>query len=421
MLRYLYSFLFYLMVPYILVRLWWRSRRNRDYKKRVAERFAYLHIPKKWQHGLWIHAVSVGEVMAILPLVKAVLHKHPKLPIIMTTMTPTGAARVTAQLSEQVFHCYVPYDLPTVVARFLKRTQPKAMMLVETELWPNILHQCQKRHIPVLMANARLSERSYRGYARLGRVIQQMLSAITILATHAQADAERFINLGMDPAHVVVTGSIKFEIKIPSSVIEQSEVVRRALGVNRPIWIAASTHESEEEQVLDAHKLVLQKIPNALLVLVPRHPERFDSVFELIKKRGFKNVRRSNDAPCTDNVQVYLGDTMGDLILLFAAVDLAFVGGSLIERGGHNLLEPAALGLAGITGFSNFNFADISKMLIEAKAVVQVNNATELAHSVEDLLQDSQTRSEMGEQGRRVIEKNRGALAKHMALLEKMI
>jgi 3-deoxy-D-manno-octulosonic-acid transferase len=338
----------------------------------------------------------------------------------MTTMTPTGGARVRSNLGNSVFNCYVPYDIPTVVARFLKRAQPKLLMLVETELWPNILHQCQANHIPVLMANARLSERSYQRYTRIKKTTQKMLAAVSILATHAKEDGERFMKLGMPAEKIVVTGSIKFEIQIPSSTIEQAEVIRRALGNHRPIWIAASTHEGEDGQILDAHKLVLAQIPNALLVLVPRHPERFDNVFELVKKQSLTVVRRSSQLHCSADTQVYLGDTMGELLLLFAATDVAFVGGSLVPRGGHNLLEPAALGRACITGHSNFNFAEISKIMLQSQAAVQVENSTALAQAVIDLLHNSEQRAKMGEQGLKVIEQNRGALAKHIALLEEL-
>jgi 3-deoxy-D-manno-octulosonic-acid transferase len=416
--RRLYSVLIYLAIPFILLRLWWRSRKSPAYNRRWRERFALENVPKEWQHGLWVHAVSVGEVLASVPLVKAIHQQYPHLPVVMTTMPPTGSARVKANFADSVFHVYVPYDIPGVINRFLNKVQPRAVMILETELWPNILHYCKKRNVPVMMANARLSEKSFLGYAKFAKATKDMMSAITILATHAKADAERFAKLGMDENRITVTGSIKFEIKIAASILEQADVLRNQLGGNRLNWIAGSTHEGEDVQVLEAHKTVLKDFPNALLVLTPRHPERFNNVYELAKKEGFNVARRSAGEPCTTDTQVYIGDTMGELMLFFAAVDLAFIGGSLVNSGGHNLLEPASLGVASLTGPSNFNFADITKMMLNAKAVRQVDNSYALAQQVINLFHHSTARAEMGERGRQVIEQNKGALGAHLALLE---
>lgn len=418
--RILYSILFYLALPLVFLRLFMRSRKAKDYGKRWQERFAHQDIPTEFQHGLWVHAVSVGEVLASVPLVKAIHQRYPDLPIIITTMTPTGSARVKANFADSVYHCYVPYDLPRVVKRFLNKAKPKALMLLETELWPNILYGCKKYQVPVFFANARLSEKSFRGYSRIASVTRKMLSAVTILAAHAKADAERFIQLGMPEQRVTVTGSIKFELKVPASILEKAEVLRKALGQQRPTWIAGSTHEGEDEQILAAHKQVLAAIPNALLIISPRHPERFADVADMAKKEGFSVITRSSGEPCVDDVQVMIGDTMGELMLFYAAIDVAFVGGSLVNHGGHNLLEPASLGIASITGFSNFNFADITSMLLNAKATLQVNNSDELAKTVIELLQNSNERFDMGERGRRVIDQNKGALAANLALLESL-
>ena len=424
--RYLYSFLFYCAVPLIFVRLWRRSRRAKAYGKRWKERFAFIELPDSARQGLWIHAVSVGEVLAAVPLVKAIRQHYPTLPIVMTTMTPTGSARVQANFNDTVYHFYVPYDLPTVVHRFLARVQPCAAIFLETELWPNIFYQCKKNNIPLMLANARLSESSARGYAKVKSLTSKMLSAITILGAHATIDAARFIQLGMEPQRVHVTGSIKFEIKVPTSILEQGEALRRFLnnsheGSNRPIWIAASTHEGEEDQILETHRKVLDALPNALLILTPRHPERFERIVQLAKKRGFITVSRSRGDACTANTQVFIGDTMGELMLFFAAVDVAFIGGSLVPNGGHNLLEPAALGVATLTGPATFNFVDITRMLLDARAAIQIQNSDELAQQVIYLLQHSDERSEMGERGREVIEANRGALAANLLLIEKLI
>jgi 3-deoxy-D-manno-octulosonic-acid transferase len=416
--RIFYSCLFYLLIPFVFIRLWWRSRKAKDYGKRWHERFALQDIPKEWQHGLWVHAVSVGEVMAAVPLVKAVHQQYPDLPVLVTTMTPTGSARVKANFDDSVYHCYIPYDLPSVVRRFLQRAKPRALMLLETELWPNILHQCKQNNIPVMLANARLSQKSFLGYHRFAGVAKQMLDNIAVLAAHAKPDAARFIELGMDPAKVTVTGSIKFELKVSASILEKAEVLRKMLGSQRPIWIAASTHVGEEEQLLAAQQQVLAQIPEALLILTPRHPERFDDVYQLAVKQGFKVQRRSAHEACAPDTQVFIGDTMGELMLFFAAIDVAFLGGSLVEHGGHNLLEPASLGVATIIGPSTFNFSEITKMLVDAGATLSVPDSDALATSVVKLLQSSNERFDMGERGRTVIDQNKGALGAHLALLE---
>ncbi len=419
--RYLYNIVFYLAVPFIFLRLCWRSRKADGYRQRWRERFAYLNVDKQWRHGLWVHAVSVGEVLASVPLVKAVQRGYPDLPIVFTTMTPTGSARVKANFADSVYHTYVPYDLPTVIKRFLKKLAPCAVVILETELWPNMLYQCRSRQIPVMLANARLSEKSYRGYKKFATTTKRMLDAVTILAAHAPADTKRFINLGMDPNRVSVAGNIKFEITVPASILEQAEVLRGFLGRNRPIWIAASTHQGEEEQILQAHRSVLQTHPDALLILVPRHPERFYTVFQLAVKKAFNTVRRSSGEVCNNITQVFLGDTMGELMLFFAASDLAFVGGSLVDTGGHNLLEPASLGIATITGPSYYNFTAVTQRLLAAHAAVKIDSSEALPAQVIQLLQDSNMRAKMGERGRRVIAQNRGALAAHLALLEKLL
>ncbi len=418
--RRFYTLLFYLLVPFILLRLWWRARHAKAYAKRWRERFAYIHVPQEWQQGLWVHAVSVGEVLAAVPLVKALQQQYANLPIVLTTMTPTGSARVKANFADNVFHTYVPYDLPHVVKRFLHKVKPRALMILETELWPNILYQCKRQGIPVMLANARLSQQSFKGYAKFPKLTREMLSSITTLAAHATSDGERFIKLGIDAKKVSVTGSIKFEINVPASILEQAQVLRNSLGQSRSIWVAASTHQGEDEQVLTAHQEVLRILPDALLILVPRHPERFNGVYQLAIKQSFTTMRRSTNDVCTAETQVFLGDTMGELMLFFAASDLAFVGGSLVNTGGHNLLEPASLGIASITGPSYFNFADVTRMLLDAKAAVKVNNSSELAQQVITLLKDSRIRTEMGERGRNVIAENRGALSAHLTLLKKL-
>lgn len=407
--RPLYSLILYLITPLALLRLAWRGLRAPDYRRRWPERFGFF--PAAVQGGaIWIHAVSVGEFQAALPLIKALMARYPETRLAVTTTTPTGSARVKAALGDAVFHVYAPYDLPGAVRRFLGRVRPRAAIVMETELWPNLFHACRARDIPLILANARLSERSAAGYRRIARLTSTTLGCITAIAAQGEADAQRLISLGADAARVRVTGNIKFDITLPADLPEQAAALRRDLGKARSVWIAASTHEGEDEVILEAHALVRQCLPDALLVIVPRHPERFAKVAQLTRKQGYGVVLRSEQRPCTGTTAVFIGDSMGELMLFYAAADTAFVGGSLITRGGHNMLEPAALGLPVISGPHTFNFAQISHMLIEAGAARQVHDARELAEAVIDYLEDAGLRRSAGEKGRQIVAQNRGAL-----------
>lgn len=415
-----YTTLLYLVLPFALLRLLWRSLKAPDYRKRWKERFG-LFAPFDANDTLWIHAVSVGEVQAAVPLVKLLQDRYPEQAIVITTTTPTGSRRVKELFGDDLFHVYAPYDLPLIIERFIQRAKPRIMVLMETEIWPNLLATCKQHGIPSLLANARLSQRSATGYARLGGFARQTFGNISWVAAQTAADAERFVQLGVEPPRILVTGSIKFDARLPRSLNEQAEVIRRAWGHERPVWVAASTHEGEDEQVLQAHKQIQQQQPDALLVLVPRHPERFDSVATLCKKRGFKVVRRSDQTPCTPETSLFLGDSVGELPMFLAGADVAFMGGSLVKHGGHNMLEPAALGVPVVFGPHNFNFAAISKLLLEADAAAMVNHADELAVVVEAWLSDASERSRIGENGRRVVEQNRGALSKLVDLIDALL
>jgi 3-deoxy-D-manno-octulosonic-acid transferase len=413
--RRLYTLLLYLALPLVLLRLLWRSLRAPGYRRRWAERFGLFEPPPAWG-GIWIHAVSVGEVQAVQPLIRRLLDEHPGVPLTVTTTTPTGSARVTEQLGDQVFHVYFPYDLPLALTAFIRRVRPAVLLMVETEIWPNLLHQCRRHGIYTVLGNARLSQRSARRYAMLGRFARATFAEIDCVAAQAEADAEHFRALGVDPRQVFVTGSIKFDMRIPASLEEQVEVLRREWG-GRPVWIAASTHEGEDERVLRAHRRVLERFPGALLVLVPRHPERFDRVAGLCRRERLRLARRSRHAEYDAHSQVYLGDSMGELTLLLGAADVAFVGGSLVRTGGHNMLEASAQGVAVCFGPHVFNFAAISRMLLDAGAAVQVADEDALAEQVMDWFGDASARSEVGERGRRVVARNRGALGRLLDLL----
>jgi 3-deoxy-D-manno-octulosonic-acid transferase len=320
-----------------------------------------------------------------------------------------------------VEHRYAPVDLPWVVRRFLRAYRPRLLILVETEIWPNLIHHAKQGEVPILLANARLSSRSARRYHRVAGLTREALRDITVIAPHGEADAERFTVLGARANQVAVTGSIKFDIHLPGSLREHADVMRRDWGGQRPIWIAASTHEGEDEMILRAHALVRQRIPEALLVLVPRHPERFARVAQLVEEAGFSLVRRSEQRPCNEDTAVFLGDSMGELTLFMGASDLAFIGGSLVPHGGHNILEAAAQGVAVVFGPHMFNFSEICELFLSQKAAVQVDSVDALARQVSEWLGDASERSRLGEKGRALVDSNRGALERLMGLVDRLL
>jgi len=413
----LYTLLVHLALPLVLLRLFWRGLRAPGYRRGWGERFGRIASPPA-PGGVWIHAVSVGEVQAISTLVRQLLRSRPDLPITLTTTTPTGAERVQALFGDEVTHCYFPYDLPWIMARFLAAVRPALAVLVETEIWPNLLRGCRQRGIPVMLANGRLSERSARGYQRVGRFAREVFRQLHLVAVQSRSDAERFMRLGLPAERVRVTGSIKFDMRIPASLVEQTDVMRRVFGEGRPVWVAASTHEGEEEQVLEAHSQVLEALPSALLVLVPRHPERFDRVAGLCRRWGLTSLRRSAGEPPGAEIQVLVGDTMGELTLFLGAADAAFIGGSLVEVGGHNMLEASAQGVPVAFGPHVFNFAVIAELLREKGGAVQVADGAELGRVMARWLADASERSRIGEHGRRVVERNRGALERLFHLIQ---
>jgi len=413
--RTLYTLLFHLGLPLVFLRLLWRAWRAPAYSRRIGERFA-IGLPPFKPGGIWVHAVSVGESIAAAPMIRELMRRYPELPMTVTCMTPTGSERIRALFGDSVQHCYLPYDLPWAAARFLMRVRPQLAVVMETELWPNHIHQCAVRGIPMALANARLSERSTRGYARFARLTAPMLAELSFIAVQTAAEAERFCRLGARPECVEVTGSIKFDISIDPALPEAATALRNHWGAaGRPIWIAASTHAGEDDILLAAHRQLLAAHPDALLILVPRHPERFGAVYELCRKQNFSAVRRSLDESPETTTQVLLGDTMGELLFLYALSDVAFVGGSLVPTGGHNLLEPAALGKPVLTGPHLFNFLDIAAQLRDAGALCEITSASELAAAIEALWNDPERAERMRSAGFSVLHNNQGALARLLA------
>jgi 3-deoxy-D-manno-octulosonic-acid transferase len=417
--RTLYTLMFHLGLPLVALRLWLRARKAPAYRQRIGERFA-VGLPAMRRGGIWVHAVSVGESIAAAPMIRALLERYPDAPITVTCMTPTGSERIRAMFAQEprIQHCYLPYDLPCAAGRFLDHVQPRLGIIMETELWPNHIAQCARRGIPVMLANARLSERSARGYGRFARLTRPMLAQMSGFAVQTEVEARRFIDLGARPECVTVTGSIKFDLSIDPQLLESAARVREQWQTaGRPVWIAASTHAGEDESVLAAHQQVLASHPDALLILVPRHPERFGSVHDLCQQQGFATVRRSTGQDVNPATSVLLGDTMGELLFLYALADVAFVGGSLVPNGGHNLLEPAALAKPVLSGPHLFNFLEIAGMLRSAGALEEVNDATALAAAVQRLFDQRQLAESMASAGLNVMKANQGALQRLLDLI----
>lgn len=419
--RLLYTLLLHLALPLIALRLALRARKAPTYARRINERFS-LGLPSMKPGGIWVHAVSVGESIAAAPMIRALQAHYPELPITVTCMTPTGSERIQALFGASVQHCYLPYDLPWAAARFLNRMQPRLAVVMETELWPNHIHQCAKRGIPVALANARLSERSARGYARFGKLTAPMLAELSLIAVQTQTEAQRFLTLGARPECVEVTGSIKFDLKIDAELLQRADALRQQWqATTRPIWIAASTHAGEDEIILAAHHQLLKSRPDALLILVPRHPERFNAVHNLCMNQSLTTRRRSTGEAVQASDQVLLGDTMGELLFLYALADIAFVGGSLVANGGHNLLEPAALGKPVLSGPHLFNFLEIAAQLREAGALNEVENAGQLADKVVALLNEPSEMQRMSQAGLSVLKANQGALQRLLEGLQRLL
>jgi 3-deoxy-D-manno-octulosonic-acid transferase len=415
----LYNVIIYLAAPFAILVQLWRGLRDPSYRGGLAERFGFG--PAVAGPVIWVHAVSVGEVQAAQPLVGELRRRHPACRVLITTVTPTGAARARLLFGNDVQLCYVPFDLPGSVRRFFDRVQPKLAMILETELWPNLYGECGRRSVPLVLASARVSPRSIGKYRRLMSLFRRTLSHGIVIAAQSEADADRFRSIGADPARTHVTGNIKFDFQPPAGIEERGRHWRDLNLSGRPVWVAGSTHEGEEAIVLDAHRQVLARFPDALLILVPRHPQRFEPVRDLLAKRRETTVFRSRGDIVEPHTRVLLGDTMGELMMFYAASDVAFVAGSLAPIGGHNLLEPASVGRPVLTGPHNFNGEEIAQLLVDAGAARIVANTRQLAQAVVALLGDAERRKVMGAAGRAVLDSNRGALDRLLTLVDPLL
>ena len=412
--KFIYSLLLYIVSPFFLYSLYKKKTGKPAVGARWKEHFGITpKLPEPQKEVMWFHVVSVGEVIAATPLIKRLKEQFPDNIILITTTTSTGAAEVE-NLGELVEHRYMPLDFSFAVKRFIKTIQPSVLFIMETELWPNTLHLAKKHNIPVTIVNARLSERSFRRYQKFPFIFNLLLKNITTILCQTNEDATRFIELGFHQKNIEITGSIKFDISISTEVFKKGEELRSQLGINRPIWIAASTHKGEDEQILSAHKKLLDKEPNALLIIVPRHPERFLSVTNLSTKLGFSPVTRTSQAAVSLNNNVYIADTMGEMLLLIAASDICFMGGSLIGEhvGGHNLLEPAALSKPCLIGSSFYNFKLITEQLVENNGCLVCASVDDISSQLIELFADPKQRNAMGGNAFEVVTKNRGAIDK---------
>lgn len=399
------------------MRLLWRSIKAPSYRHRWYERFSIYNI--KFSTGVvWFHAVSVGEAEALFPLLKQIKLKHPDTKLLITTTTPTGSARVKAVMQDTVSHVYLPYDVPDAICRFMRCFKPRMAVMMETEIWPNIFNYCGDHHIPLYIINARLSEKSSKGYQKISGLIQPALANIKCIATQTNDDASRFISIGADSEKVETLGNIKFDVEITTSTITEGLTIKADLFMDRFVWLIASTHKDEEKIFLDIYKVLKEKIPELLLILVPRHPERFPVVKKLIEKEYLSVATRTLLETVNTKTDVYLVDTMGELKAMYAAADVAFIGGSMVAKGGHNILEASAVGVPVMFGPFMDNFKEIARVVLIESAAIQCQSKSDIISSMKLLYEQPDYRKELARKGKAFVQKNQGAIDRICAMLE---
>ena len=417
--RLLYSLLIVILAPVAFIGVLLRGLQDRAYRANLLERFGWG--PSSAAPGIWLHAVSLGEVSAAAALVRSLLARHPSIPFVLTTATPTGRARATTLFGGDIDIRFLPYDTPGSVRRFLRRIRPRLAIIMETELWPNLLHECGRRGVPVVFASARLSAKSALWYRRFGGLFSGALAQNTLVAAQTLEDAERFVAIGAPRARTHVVGNVKFDMQLGESVMDEGRQLRKSYLGARPVWVAGSTHGGEEEQLVSAHAELQKLVANVLLVLVPRHPQRFESVAGMLTRERIRFDRRSIGNAVRPDAEVLLVDTMGELTALYAAGDAAFVGGSLVPVGGHNLLEPAALGVPVITGPYTDNSREIARQLIQRGGAVEVREASELTGVLLRFFSDPAMRERVGARAREFVEAHRGSVARLVDLVEPLL
>jgi 3-deoxy-D-manno-octulosonic-acid transferase len=415
--RRLYSFIVICAAPIAFAIVLWRGLRDRGYWHGLRERFGFGPVVAG-APCIWLHAVSLGEMSAAAPLIRALRVRFPRIQVVLTTATPAGRLRAQGMFGESVDVRFLPYDTPGSMRRFMTRIGPRLAIIMETELWPNLFSECERRGVPVVLASARLSAKSVARDARAGKLFSGVFTRNVVVAAQSAGDAQRFQSIGAPAASVHVIGNVKFDLELDDAIVNAGRGLRAARGAARPAWVAGSTHAGEEEQLIDAHALLLRQVPNALLLLAPRHKDRFGTVADLLLRQGLHFIRRSTGEIPAEGTAVMLIDTVGELNLLYASADVAFVGGSLVPIGGHNLLEPAALGLPVLTGPFQFNNREIARLLVQSGAAREVRDPSRLAAELESLFEDAAQRQRMGGIGQEIIAANRGSVARLLALME---
>ncbi len=419
MIRYIYTAILLLLSPFFLYSLYKTKPNKPKFGKRWKEHFGFTpKLTTLANKTVWFHTVSVGEVIAATPLIKAYHTQHPKHIIVVTTTTSTGAEQVK-KIGNIVHHRYMPVDFSWAIQRFIRIIKPHKLFIMETELWPNTLATATQNKIEVTILNARLSSRSFLRYKKIQIIFNLLSENINQILCQTQDDAQRFISLGVPTHKVKITGSLKFDIDISTKTIESGKALRDKIGKDRPVWVVASTHQGEDGIVLDAHKKLLKDFSNLLLIIVPRHPERFDQVYQLSQQQKFQTLRRTSKQSITNEIQVFIGDTMGEMLTFIVAADICFMGGSLAGKkvGGHNLLEPAALAKPCLTGPSYYNFKQITEQLIKVKACSICSNSDEIYIAMGPLLNDKEQQEQYGKVALQVVNSNKGALQKTLSYL----
>lgn len=425
LLRLIYTLGFYVLVPFILCRLWLRGIKQPDYRARWKERFGHIQFPPYLQPCILIHCVSVGETRAAEPLINLLQSELPNYHLHITTMTTTGSKTVRSIWGDNITHSYIPYDIPSALRRFLNTIRPQLIIILETEIWPNLLYASHQKKIPVLMSNTRLSSRSMRGYQKLGRAVKDLFNLPTMYATQSTIDATNLQQLGVPKAKISITGSLKFDSSFPPRLVDDAKKSRATWQLSQtPLLIAGSTRPGEEQQILDALSIVKKKYVDTCLLLAPRHPQRFDGVKALCQTSGFSVIEScsiSTISPLHFKPDIILINTMGQLPFYYAMADICFVGGSLVDLGCHNVLEPAMLGKPIITGTSTYNFKQICEWLVSANGLQKVNDSKALAKAWLMLIQDPVLSTKIGATAKHVVDSHKGATHANLQLIKKYL
>ena len=416
LMRLMYHTLTYILLPFLVLFWFAKSLLNKSYLDRLTQRFGFGY-PKLNSGSIWIHAVSVGEVQASIPLVNELKQHYPYKEIIITTVTPTGSKQVKNIFKDAVKTSYIPFETNFAIKNFFNSIKPSVALIMETEIWPNLYKECGSRGIPLILVSARISEKSLINYKRFLPLFRDTLSHGILIAAQSQIDADRFLALGASKDRTWIMGNIKFDFKLPEEILTKAKIYRSKIFPRRHIWIAASTHEHEEEIILEAHKNISKEVGNLLLILVPRHPERFAKITQILKEDNWIYSKKSDDQDIPESCQVLLIDTIGELLFFYACSDVAFVGGSLLPVGGHNLLEPAAIGLPIITGAHTFNQKEMTDRLTQVDALRIVHNANSLSSDVIFFLTNTEESKNAGQRGKLIVENNRGAIKSLMKRL----